>query len=357
MLTSLFNYHLPQDLIAQTPITPRDHSRLFVYDRKNNKIKHDFFYNLNKYLKTGDCLVFNNSQVFPARLIMQKKTGGKVEVFLLRDLGKGKWECLIRGKVKLNYELKIMNYGKKSITSVNFLGKILKKTENGNWIIKFNITGKNFLNFLDKHAATPLPPYIKTADSKKIRQQYQTVYAKISGSAAAPTAGLHFTKKLLTTLEKTGIRTEFITLHVGLGTFRPVKTKNIEEHQMHAEYACLDHATAKHLNEVKKSGGRIIAVGTTTARVLETATNNLGKIKPLNDFINPFFYPSYKFKCLDGLISNFHLPESTLIMLLAAFLSNNKTKTWGIKKIQELYKEAIQKKYRFYSFGDAMLIL
>lgn len=352
MRTSLFNYNLPPSLIAQRPSTPRDHSRLFVYHRKNYKINHDFFYNLIKYLQPNDCLVFNQSKVLPARIMMQKETGGQVEVFLLNNLGRGKWEVLLKNIGK-NLPCKI--FSPKSNPPLRC--QIIKKTNNNTHIAQFNLGGKNFLNFLEKHAATPLPPYIKTADSKKIRQQYQTVYAKISGSVAAPTAGLHFTKKLLSALQKSHVKIEFITLHVGLGTFRPVKTKNIEEHQMHAEYAIIKPSVAQSLNKIKKSGGRIIAVGTTSARTLESASDTRGHLRALETFINPFFYPGYKFNFIDGLITNFHLPQSTLMMLVAAFLAQKKEKKIGIKKIQQLYKLAIEKKYSFYSFGDAMLIV
>lgn len=350
MQTSAFNYKLPRQLIAQQPKNPRAQARLFVYERKNNIIKHDIFYNLKKYLQPGDVLVFNNTKVIPARLIMQKPTGGKVEVFLLKNLGQGKWECLLGGKIKMNYELRIKNYEKK------IRAQILKQLDNGNFVIKFNISGKKFKNFLEKYGLTPLPPYIKTADSKKIRAAYQTVYAKHDGSVAAPTAGLHFTKKLIQQLKNYGIKTEFITLQVGQGTFWPVKTKNIMDHQMHPEWININKSTASKLNLAKKNGQHIIAVGTTVVRALEAMSNKRGYLRAAAKPINIFIYPGYQFKFVDALITNFHLPQSTLIMLVAAFLNQRKNKNHGIKKIKELYQAAIKKKYRFYSFGDAMLI-
>ncbi|HPI67058.1 MAG TPA: tRNA preQ1(34) S-adenosylmethionine ribosyltransferase-isomerase QueA [bacterium] len=351
MQTSLFSYNLPRELIAQTPKNHRDQARLFVYNKKNKTVKHDIFCHLKNYLQPGDVLVFNNTKVLPARLIMYKPTGGKVEIFLLKDLGGGKWECLLKNTGK-NFKFLILNFK----TILNFKCQILKRLKNGNFIIKFNYIGKKFLNFLEKYGVTPLPPYIKTGDSKKIRTAYQTVYAKDWGSVAAPTAGLHFTKKLIRQLKNYGVQTEFVTLHVGQGTFQPVKTKKIIDHKMHPEWISVDKNTAQKLNLAKKNKQKILAVGTTVVRTLEAATNNRGHLRAINKPINIFIYPSYKFKFVDALITNFHLPQSTLIMLVAAFLSQGKNKTYGIKKIKELYNLAIKKKYRFYSFGDAMLI-
>ena len=351
MKTSDFNYNLPQELIAQKPAIPRDTSRFLVYSRKSDKILHDNFYNIKKYLKSGDVLVFNNTKVFPARLILNKKTGGKVEVFLLQDLGRGKWECLCKNLGKAE-ELYFKNHAK-GMTSKKVCD-ISKGKEN--WIAKFNLNKKDFNKFLEQHGQTPLPPYIKTQDSKSIRQKYQTIYAKKSGSAAAPTAGLHFTQKVFKDLEKIGVQKEFVTLHVGLGTFAPVKTQKIEEHKMHAEFATIDKLTCARLNKAKQEGRRIIAVGTTTVRVLESSSSSFGKISPISKEINPFFYPGYKFKFVNALITNFHLPQSTLLMLVSAFLSQNKNKKYGIDKTIEIYKLAVKKKYRFFSFGDAMFI-
>jgi len=351
MQKSLFIYNLPRELIAQEPKNPRDQARLFVYDKKSEIIKHDIFYQLKNYLLPGDVLVFNNTKVLPARLIMQKPTGGKVEIFLLKDLGQGKWECLIGGRIKMNNELYIMYNGSKKTQAL-----ILKQLKNGNFVVKFNYTGKKFLNFVEKYGATPLPPYIKTSDSKKIKAAYQTVYAKYLGSVAAPTAGLHFTKKLIRQLKNYRVQMEFITLHVGQGTFQPVKTKNIRDHKMHPEWISIDKNTAKRLNLAKKNGQRIMAVGTTTVRALEAAADKQGHLQATAKPINIFIYPGYKFKFIDALITNFHLPASTLIMLVATFLSQGKNKNYGIRKIKELYQIAINKKYRFYSFGDAMLI-
>ena len=380
MKTKLFNYHLPKELIAQSPATPRDHSRLLVYERKTEKIIHDKFFNLKKYLQPNDVLVFNNTKVFPARLILKKNTGGKVEILLLKDLGQGKWECLLGGRrIKENLELSparlrpsdhqgppvLLDYGGQASSFLpekhnQIKCKVLNKLKGGRWIVRFNLAGKELEKFLNQHGQTPTPPYIK----KKSRlDKYQTIYARYTGSVAAPTAGLHFTKKLLKELNKFGVQQEFITLHVGLGTFAPVKTKEIEDHHIHAEFASLDKQTCQRLNKAKEQGKKVIAVGTTSVRVLETASDANGKLKPLNGWINLFIYPGYKFKFVDGIITNFHLPKSTLLMLVAAFVdqeknfANSPNKNYGTQKILEVYKEAIKKNYRFYSFGDAMLVL
>ncbi len=351
----LFDYHLPNELIAQRPAKPRDSARLLVVEpskigacRRLSKKKENFiddcFYNLDKYLDKGDVLVFNNSKVLPARLPMQKETGGKVEVFLLNDLGGGKWEVLIGGKAKENYQLSVVSHK----SSLDFKCQILNRLPNGNWVVKFNLKGKKFRQFLEEVGETPLPPYIKTKDSKQIRRAYQTVYAKREGSVAAPTAGLHFTKRLLNKLEKKGVKFEFVTLHVGLGTFQPVKTNKIEEHQMHAEYVILDKKAAERLNNYKRQGRKIIAVGTTSCRVLEAMSDKRGRLRAGNKWVDIFIYPGYKFKFVDGLITNFHLPKSTLLMLVSALA--------GRRFILRAYKYAIKKKYRFYSFGDGMMI-
>ena len=361
MKTSLFNYSLPPECIAQSPVSPRDASRLLVYNRSSQKINHDHFYNLKKYLSPEDVLVFNNTKVFPARLILNKPVlrpvqqvqgrpeelngrqaqgtsgGGKVEIFLLQDLGHGHWECLAK------------NLGS---SSELFLGcqKICDILKDKNKVVaKFSLNKKDFEKFLDQNGQTPTPPYIKTKDSKLIRQKYQTIYASHKGSVAAPTAGLHFTKRIFKELNKLGVQQEFVTLHVGLGTFAPIKSKKIEDHKLHTEYAILDSATCHRLNTAKQEGRRIIAVGTTSLRVLESLSNKSGKLKSFKGEINLFIYPSYKFEFVNSLITNFHLPQSSLLMLVAALV--------GRKKILQLYKLAVQKKYRFYSFGDAMLII
>lgn len=366
MKLSLFDYNLPRELIAQTPKEPRDTSGLLVYDRKSNKIEHDKFLNLPKYLRPNDVLVFNNTKVFPARLIMKKPAmrqahgalqgGGKIEIFLLKDVGGGKWECLVGGHLSAFARQLPINAPADKLQLFFVLGNlkanIIKKLDDGRWLIRFNLAGKKFFDFIEKHGETPLPPYIKTKDSKKIRGEYQTVYAKYFGSVAAPTAGFHFTKKLLANLKKKGIQIEFVTLHVGLGTFQAVKTERIEAHKMHAEWAEIDRKTCERLNRAKKEGQRIVAVGTTTARTLEAATDKKGKLKPIKKGVNIFIYPGYKFKFVDALVTNFHLPKSTLLMLVSAFLGQGK----GIKEMQKIYALAVKKKYRFYSFGDGMMI-
>ena len=338
MRLELFDYKLPKNLIAQKQIKPRDHSRLLVIDKRARRTNHDFFYKLDKYLEKGDVLVFNDSKVFPARLKMSKETAGKVEVFLLNDLKNRKWEVLVGGKIKKGDKLKI----------IELECEILDKLLNGRFEVRFNIGGKKFRDILDKVGETPLPPYIKIKDSKKVREDYQTVYAKKEGSVAAPTAGFHFTPKVFSKLKKKGVKMEFVTLHVGLGTFQPVKSEKIEKHEMHVEYVILDKGVTERLNRYKKEGRRIIGVGTTSARVLEAMSDKKGKLKAGSKWINIFIYPPYKFKFIDGLITNFHLPKSTLLMLVAALT--------GRKFILKVYKEAIKKKYRFYSFGDGMLI-
>ncbi len=340
-----FNYNLPQQLIAQEPCQPRDHARLLVYDRKLGKTKHDFFYNLTNFLSANDVLVFNNTKVFPARLIGYKDSGGKIEIFLLKKIKYNIWQVLVGGKRK--------QQGTKIFFNKKLLGTLLKHNPDNTWEIKFNLTGKKFWQVLNKIGQTPLPPYIKK--NAKL-SDYQTIYAKKIGSVAAPTAGFHFTKNLLYKLIKQGVQIEYITLHVGLGTFAPIKTKYISRHHLHAEWVKIDKNTANQLNHAKQQGKRIIAVGTTTVRTLEALTNNNGRIKPANKWINIFIYPGFKFKFIDGLITNFHLPQSSLLMLVAAFLTKAKNKRLGINKLHKIYNLAIKKKYRFYSFGDGMYI-
>lgn len=343
-----FNYFLPTKLIAQTPIKPRDHSRLFVYNRETKKIKHDYFYNLPLYLKSGDVLVLNNTKVFPARLLGHKDTGGKIEIFLLKKINKNSWQVLVGNKRK--------KLNKKIYFSKKFFGTLIKNNQDGTWVIKFNLSGNNFWQQINKYGHTPLPPYIKK-DAKL--KDYQTIFANKIGSVAAPTAGLHFTKTLINKLKKQGLQIEYITLHVGLGTFAPVKTKNITKHKLHSEWVEIGKRTANRLNAAKKSGKKIIAVGTTSIRALEALTQkqkNKYIIKPAKKWVNIFIYPGYKFKFVDMIITNFHLPKSSLLMLIAAFLATEKNKYSGITQLQKIYKLAIQKKYRFYSFGDGMLI-
>lgn len=351
MKLSQFDYHLPKELIAQKPVRPRDSSRLLVYNRKTNKIIHDYFYNLGRYLKPSDVLVLNNSKVFPARLWGRKETGGKIEVLLLKKVKDRLWEVLIGDKGRgIGLEIKFA----KGLSC-----QITKKLPAGVWQVKFNFGGKKFESIINKIGVAPTPPYIKQGvlgDNKGyqglLREQYQTVYAKKVGSVAAPTAGFHFTKKLINKLKKQGIQFEYVTLHVGYGTFQPVKVEEIEKHKMHPEYVEVYRNTNKRLVEAKKQGRRIMAVGTTSVRVLESVYGlRTTDYSPpgFRGWVNTFIYPGYCFKFVDAMITNFHLPKSTLLMLVSAFV--------GRKNILKIYKQAIKKKYRFYSFGDAMLIL
>ncbi len=342
MKLSEFDFNLPKNLIAQKPASPRDASRLMVLNREKQLIFHDRFYNLEKYLRRGDVLVLNNSKVLPARLIGRKKTGGKVEILLLRQISSAGWECLV-GFVPV-----VKQVGLKIKFSHGLDGEILKRVGD-TAVIKFNLSGAKLMEQILKIGQPPTPPYIKVkGQNLKVKSWYQTVYAKCLGSVAAPTAGMHFTKKLLAKLKKMGVQIEYVTLHVGLGTFQPVKVDDITKHKIHSEYFELDKKTAERLNDAKRNGQRIIACGTTTVRVLESCVQN-GKLRAKNSETNIFIYPGYKFKFIDALLTNFHVPKSTLIMLVAAFA--------GKKFVDRAYQAAIQKKYRFYSFGDAMLIL
>lgn len=337
MKTEKFNYFLPQNLIAQKPIKPRDHSRLMVLDRKNKKIYDDYFFNLNQYLGRGDILVLNDSKVFPARLIGKKESGGRVEILLVEKKNKNIWHCLLKIKnAKKNIKIKI---GKK------LEAQLIEKKSEGSWLIYFNIGGRSFEKIIHQLGQAPTPPYIKRISNL---QEYQTIYAKQEGSIAAPTAGFHFTPHLIKKLKKQGVIIEFITLHVGLGTFLPVKTTEIEKHQMLAEKFFIGQKTANQLNKIKKQGGRIFSVGTTSTRALESASRQR-KIFSGNDQTNLFIKPGYRFKFIDGLITNFHLPKSTNLVLVSQFAGKN--------LIDLAYQRAIRKKYRFYSFGDAMLII
>ena len=339
MKKSDFYFDLPEELIAQTPLERRDASRLLVLNKKTGELEHRHFYDLPEYLHEGDCLVMNDSRVLPARLLGCRSSGGSVELVLLRDLGEGKWECLSRPgrKTKPGTEL---SFGDGELTAT-----VLAVTEGGNRIVQFHYEGI-FLEVLERLGKMPLPPYIKAELNDAAR--YQTVYSREVGSAAAPTAGLHFTQELLQKLANKGVRLCYVTLHVGLGTFRPVKEEEIEDHPMHAEFCMIPEETARIVNETKKNGGRVIAVGTTSCRTLESFASADGALSPSSGWTDIFIYPGYRFKCIDALITNFHLPESTLIMLVSALA--------GRETILHAYETAVKERYRFFSFGDAMLI-
>ena len=339
MKKSDFNFTLPPELIAQTPIEKRDESRLMHVNRESGTITHRHFYNLPLLLRPGDCLVLNDSRVLPARLFGRKTTGGAVEVVLLRDRGDGYWECLTRPGNKTKKGTKLV-FGEGELTA-----DVAETLPGGNRLLQFHFDGI-FLEVLEKLGRMPLPPYIH--EELRDSERYQTVYSRVPGSAAAPTAGLHFTQALLSDLREMGVRIATLTLHVGLGTFRPVKAEEIEDHEMHAEYFTLTKETADQINETKKQGGRVIAVGTTSCRVLESCADSDGFVTETSGFTDIFIYPGYRFLCIDALITNFHLPESTLIMLVSAFA--------GRENVLQAYAEAIAERYRFFSFGDAMLI-
>lgn len=332
-----FNYYLPKKLIGQKPIRPRDHSRLMVLKRREQKIVHDYFYNLDKYLRPGDMLVANNSKVIPARLLGKKETGGKIEILLIKPLGSAKWEALVKGKSKSGLNI---------IFNKNFKGQLIQSVNSNSWQIKFNLIGEKLNQAINKFGVAPTPPYIKPLSNLK---EYQTIYAKHPGSIAAPTAGFHFTPRLIKKLKKQDLDLEFITLHVGLGTFQPVKVREIQKHKMHSEIAEIKPRVAYKLNKIKTNKQRIIAIGTTSARTLEAFCLNKNKLEFGTKSIELFIYPPYQFKFIDGMITNFHLPKSTLLMLVCAFANRD--------FIFQAYHEAIKNKYRFYSFGDAMLII
>ena len=334
-----FYYDLPEELIAQTPVEPRDISRMMVMDRRTGQTQDRIFHELPELLVPGDCLVMNDSRVLPARFYGRRVTGGAVEVVMLRDLGDDVWECLTRPGRKTKPGTKLI-FGDGELT-----GTVTAVGEGGNRLIRFSYQGI-FLETLDRLGTMPLPPYIH--EQLQDSERYQTVYSRELGSAAAPTAGLHFTNELLETIRSKGVTTAFVTLHVGLGTFRPVKAENIEDHTMHEEYCIITKQTADTINETKANGGRVIAVGTTSCRTLESRAQPDGKLEPYSGFTNCFIYPGYQFRCIDGLITNFHLPESTLIMLVSAFA--------GRENVLAAYKQAVEKRYRFFSFGDCMFI-
>lgn len=340
MKVSEFNYELPEELIAQTPLEKRDESRLMILNRKEQKIEHKQFKNIIEYLKPGDVLVRNNTKVIPARLYGQKETGAKVEFLLLNNIEGDIWESIVRPGNKLHVGTKV-NFGNGKLEA-----EILEIMPGGTRKVKFNYKGI-FNEILDEIGLMPLPPYIH--ETLKEKDRYQTVYAKYKGSAAAPTAGLHFTPELLKQLEEKGVIIANVTLHVGIGTFRPVKEETVEDHEMHSEHFYIKQEDADKINLAKKEGRRVIAVGTTSCRVLETVSNENGMVEATEKDTQIFIYPGYKFKCLDGLITNFHLPQSTLLMLVSALA--------GKDFVMRAYKEAVDKKYRFFSFGDAMLIL
>ncbi len=361
-----FNYHLPPELIATQPSKVRDQSRLLVLDKKTGQTEHQHFFDLVDYLEPGDLLVANNSKVIPARLIGKKNTlsallgtGGEVEVFLSKQL-ENVWECLIKGRVKV---------GTSIVFSKKLSGEVMALKDDGVRFVKFNLEGTAFVKEVEKIGQVPLPPYIvkKRREEKELpndKKNYQTVYADNfkKGSVAAPTAGLHFTPELIKKIKAKGVGVEYLTLHVGLGTFLPVKTEKIEEHKIHSEYAEVSAEVIKKIVETKKRGGRIIAIGTTTTRTLEYVLKNLDiqnskfKIQNYSGWVDIFIYPPYKFKVVDALITNFHLPKSTLLMLVSAFAACPEHSRRGKKYIDKAYQEAIKAKYRFYSYGDAMLI-
>lgn len=341
MKTSDYFYNLPEELIAQTPLEKRDSSRLLVLNRENGNIEHRHFYDILEYLNEGDCLILNDSRVLPARLYGTKKgTGARVEFLLLTQKQNKVWECLA-GPGKKAKEGTEFVFGNGIMT-----GRVLEVLENGNRVVEFECED-NFFAALDKLGEMPLPPYI----TKKLqdKERYQTVYSRELGSAAAPTAGLHFTDELLEKARAKGIKIGFVTLHVGLGTFRPVKAEDISQHKMHSEHYEVPQETADLIKETKANGGRVISVGTTSCRTLESVARDYGEIKACDGWTDIFIYPPYQFKILDGLITNFHLPESTLIMLVSAFA--------GYDNVMNAYKIAVEERYRFFSFGDAMLII
>ena len=339
MRKSDFYFDLPEELIAQTPLERRDSSRLLHLDKTTGELEHRHFYDLLDYLREGDCMVFNDSRVLPARLIGARPTGGSVELVLLRDLGEGRWECLSRPGRKTRPGTEIL-FGNGELKAT-----VESVAEGGNRIVRFDYEGI-FLEVLERLGKMPLPPYIK--EELQDSERYQTVYSREIGSAAAPTAGLHFTKELMEKIAAKGVKLCYVTLHVGLGTFRPVKAEEIEDHEMHSEFCIIPEETARIVSETKKNGGRVIAVGTTSCRTLESFAREDGSLPATSGWTNIFIYPGYSFKCIDALVTNFHLPESTLIMLVSALA--------GREHVLHAYEEAVKERYRFFSFGDAMFI-
>lgn len=341
MKKSDFYYELPKELIAQTPVEPRDHSRMMVLSRKNDTIEHKHFYDFIDYLNPGDCLILNNTRVLPARMYgVKKETGAIVEFLLLNNLGNDRWETITGPGKKAKVDAEF-SFGDGILTC-----KIEKVLDNGNRIARFSYDASNIYEVLDKVGEMPLPHYI--TEKLEDKERYQTVYSKELGSAAAPTAGLHFTDEIMAKIQEKGIKIGYVTLHVGIGTFRPVKAENIEDHEMHSEHYHIPKETADLINETKKNGGRVVAVGTTCCRTLESVMNSQGEMKEFDDWTSIFIYPGYQFKCIDALLTNFHLPESTLIMLVSALYNR--------ENILEAYNTAVKEKYRFFSFGDCMFI-
>lgn len=339
MKTHDFWYDLPEELIAQTPLEHRDSSRLMVLDRTDHTVTHRHFYDILDYFQPGDCLVMNDSRVLPARLLGHRPSGGAVELLLLRDLGYNEWECLARPGKKMQIGQQVI-FGDGALTAV-----VTQVREDGNRVVRFQYQGI-FLEILEQLGKMPLPPYIKS--ELQDQERYQTVYSRQVGSAAAPTAGLHFTHELLNAIRSKGVDTAFVTLHVGLGTFRPVKAEEIAEHHMHSELCMIDAVTAQKLNATRARGGRIICVGTTSCRTLESLVEPDGSFSEKSRWTDIFIYPGYKFKAMDALITNFHLPESTLVMLVSAFA--------GREFVLDAYRQAVEERYRFFSFGDAMFL-
>ncbi len=339
MKTSDFDFQLPEELIAQTPLERRDASRLLTLDRDSGAVGHHHFYDLPGFLRPGDCLVLNDSRVLPARLIGRRLTGGACEVLLLVDRGEGLWECLVRPGRKLRPGARVI-FGDGQLTAT-----VEAELADGKRAVRFHYQGI-FLEILEQLGKMPLPPYIKAELADQ--ERYQTVYSKVVGSAAAPTAGLHFTPQLLEDVQKNGVKVCYVTLHVGLGTFRPVKAEEITDHEMHSEFCMISQETADTINETKRNGGRVICVGTTSCRTVESFSAEDGTMSERSGWTNIFIYPGYRFKVLDALITNFHLPQSTLIMLVSALA--------GREHVLAAYEEAVREKYRFFSFGDAMFI-
>ncbi len=339
MKTSDFDFQLPEELIAQTPLERRDTSRLLTLDKATGSVEHHHFYDLPRFLKSGDCLVLNNSRVLPARLIGHRPTGGVCEVLLLVDKGGDLWECLVRPGRKLKPGARVI-FGDGQLTAA-----IEAELEDGKRAVRFHYQGI-FLEILEQLGRMPLPPYIKA--ELQDQERYQTVYSKVVGSAAAPTAGLHFTPELLEQVREMGVNVCYVTLHVGLGTFRPVKAEDIQDHEMHSEFCMISQETADTINKTKKNGGRVICVGTTSCRTIESFAAEDGTMSERSGWTNIFIYPGYQFKVLDALITNFHLPQSTLIMLVSALA--------GREHVLAAYEEAVRERYRFFSFGDAMFI-
>lgn len=341
MQTSDFFYELPQELIAQTPLEPRDSSRLMILNKSDGSIEHKIFRDIIDYLNPGDCLILNDTRVIPARIYgVKEETGAVVEFLLLNQRENNVWECLCKPGKRAKIGTKFV-FGEGIVKC-----EVIDVTDDGNRIIHFDCDSKKIYNILDKIGKMPLPPYI--TEELKDGERYQTVYSRELGSAAAPTAGLHFTDELLNRIKEKGVKIGYVTLHVGLGTFRPVKVEDVTKHKMHSEHYHISKETADLINETKKKGGRVISVGTTSTRTLESVATKNGCICEDEDNTSIFIYPGYKFKCIDALITNFHLPESTLIMLVSALA--------GYNNIMNAYNIAVKEKYRFFSFGDAMFI-